>query len=168
MKLVLLLICVTGWQMNIGFAAPVEEKADQLNYRLNEDVVPTDYIIDLTPHFDNETGHEPFTFDGSVTITLQATKANVKTITLHKEDLEILDQTLTTKSKYLPSFAWNVRTISIHHNDWDEPTNKYSIVLDEALDQNQLYELKFQFKGKLRTDMKGFYRSSYKEGDEVK
>lgn len=160
--------CVTGSILNIGLAVPTEEITEELNYRLNTDVEPIDYIIDLTPHFDNETGSEAFTFDGSVIITIQTTKPDVKTITLHKEDLDISEQVLNTKSKYFPSLSWNVQRIAIKNNVWDERTKKYSIELNEALDQNQVYELSFKFKGKLRTDMKGFYRSSYKEGDEIK
>lgn len=165
---ILLWFFVTGSILNIGLGAPTEEKAEDLNYRLNTDVEPIEYTIDLTPHFDNETGSEAFTFDGSVTIAIKATKPDVKTITLHKEDLDISEQYLNTQSKFFPSLSWNVQRIAIKNNIWDERTNKYSIELNEALVQNQVYELSFKFKGKLRTDMKGFYRSSYKEGDEIK
>lgn len=165
MKLTVLLLCITGTVVNTVFGAPTEDKLD---YRLSTDVEPTDYVIDLTPHFDNASGHEAFTFDGSVIITLQATKANVKTITLHKEELDISEYSLQTKSKYFPSLSWNTQRIAIQGFEWDERTTKYSIILNEALVEKQLYELKFTYKGKLRTDMKGFYRSSYKEGDQIK
>ncbi|XP_055325495.1 uncharacterized protein LOC129579438 [Sitodiplosis mosellana] len=174
MKLVLLWFCVIGSLVDIALGAPAEqnaeniENAENVDYRLNTDVEPIEYTIDLTPHFDNEGGNEPFTFDGSVIIQLQATKPNVKTITLHKEELDISEVSLATKSKYFPSFPWNVEKMAINNTTYDERTNKYSLTLEEPLAENKLYELTFKFKGKLRTDMKGFYRSSYKEGNETK
>lgn len=153
MNLVLLCFCVIGSLVNMTMGASDDENID---YRLNKDVEPTDYVIDLTPHFNNESGgSEAFTFDGSVTITLQATRANVTKITLHKEELDISESELVTKSKKVQ--------IPINNSEWDERTTKYSLVLNEPLAENQLYELKIKFKGKLRTDMTGFFRSSYKD-----
>lgn len=144
------------------------EKAEKLNYRLSTEVVPVDYIIELTPYFNNESGKEAFTFDGSVKITLQSTQADIKTITLHKEDLDISEQTLAVKSKYFPMFPWELQNYTIDHNEYDDRTKKYSIILSESLVQHQLYELNIKYTGKLRTDMLGFYRSSYNDGNMTK
>lgn len=183
MKFLLVILCAIGALIDIGTGAPSAQNIDsasnstvetieQLNYRLSSDVLPVDYVIELTPYFNNETGKEAFTFDGSVTITLQATKTDVKIITLHKEDLNITEQSLTPKTKYFPNFAtfpWEAQSsYNIDHNEYDERTKKYSIVLTEALVKDQTYELTLKFSGKLRTDMLGFYRSSYKDGNVTK
>lgn len=141
---------------------------EKLNYRLGTEVVPVDYIIELTPYFNNESGKEAFTFDGSVKITLQSTQADINTITLHKEDLDISEQSLTVKTKYFPMFPWELQNYTIIHNDYDDRTKKYSIILSESLVQHQLYELNIKYTGKLRTDMLGFYRSSYNDGNMTK
>lgn len=168
---VLFWCCVTLTVFSVVLSAPADgvvENVDDADYRLNTDIEPTEYTIDLTPYFDNETGNEPFTFDGTVVITLKATKSNVTTITLHKDELNITETILSTRAKIQPSYPWNVLKIAIKNTTYNDTTKKYSLELDEALDQNQLYELTFKYKGKLRTDMHGFYRSSYKEGNETK
>lgn len=151
MKFFLVVICVIGSLIDIGTCAPsvqdignasnsTLDNGEKLNYRLNTDILPLDYIIELTPYFNNETDKEAFTFDGSVKITLQATKADVNTITLHKEDLNISEQILTLKSKYFTTILpWESENISINHNEYDDRTRKYHIILTEPLVQNQLY-----------------------------
>lgn len=154
---------------NLCAPASETEKAENLDYRLNTDIEPTDYVIELTPYFTNDTG-KLFTFDGSITITLRPTKADVNIITLHQEDLEITEQSLTPKADLFLGFGWNLRdtNFNLNHTAYDSRTKKYSIFLGNALDQAMSYELKLKFSGKLRTDMLGFYRSSYKDGDETK
>lgn len=165
MKFLIVVLCVIGSM--IDSANSTVEKDEKLNYRLNTDVLPVDYIIELQPYFNNETGKE-FTFDGSVKITLQTTKTDVKIITLHKDDLNISDQTLVLKPMYFQTFSWDLQNLQIEHNEYDDRTKKYSITLSEPLVQNQLYELTIKYTGKLRTDMLGFYRSSYKDGNVTK
>lgn len=153
MNLVVLCFCVTGSLVNMVLGV---SDGKNIDYRLNKDVEPTDYVIDLTPHFNNKSGsNETVTYDGSVTITLQATRANVTKITFHKEDLDISEIELKTKAKQVK--------IPINNTEWDERTTKYSLVLNEPLAKTQLYELKIKFEGKLRTDMTGFFQSSYKD-----
>lgn len=151
---------------NLSASAAEAENFANLDYRLNTDIEPTDYVIELTPYFDNDTG-KIFTFDGIVTITLRPTKAEVNTITLHKEDLDITQQTFTPKADSFVGFRRNENYI-LNHTEYDSRTKKYSIVLDRTLEQDKSYELKLLFSGKLRTDMLGFYRSSYKDGDDTK
>lgn len=105
MNVWLLFSLAIGLLVNISFGAPAPEveTAETLDYRLNTDVEPLDYVVELTPYFTNDTG-KIFTFDGSVTISVKATKDNVKSITLHKDDLDISEITVSTKSNYFSSF----------------------------------------------------------------
>ncbi|XP_031623813.1 membrane alanyl aminopeptidase-like [Contarinia nasturtii] len=171
MKFLTLSLIVLGLLVDLGFSAPnpAAANADQLenvNYRLNTDVLPSNYVINLTPYFDNVEGKEPFTFDGYVKITLEATKTGVKTITLHQDALDIETVTINPKSTF--SFP-SSKKVEIANIDYEEKTNKLSLHLSEPLSISpQEYELHFKYTGKLRTDMHGFYRSSYKENGETK
>lgn len=163
MKWFLLNFCVIGSLIDISLCAPnsIDEEAIKLNYRLATDILPIDYIIEFTPYFNNETDKEPFTFDGNVKIKLHSTKPDVKVIILHKEDLEI------KKTKF-ETLLGNGSNFNIENVHYDGTTKKYSIFLDIPLVSEQLYELTLQYSGKLRTDMLGFYRSSYKDGNVTK
>lgn len=168
--LCLLIFVIGALTVNNIYSESISDTEDgqTLNYRLNTDVEPIHYELDLTPYFNNTNGKEPFTFDGYTIITLKPTRANVKEITLHQEALNISEVTLTTKTRYLPIFQWSVQQINIEHTEYNSRTHKYTINLTETLAQSKTYQLYFKFSGKLRTDMKGFYRSSYKEGNETK
>lgn len=126
-------------------------------YRLSDDVTPISYLLELTPYLANETGKDAFTFDGVVTITLRATKANVLAITLHQRELMIERYDLTGAL-----FASGV----YDSTQYDPVTEKWTIVLATALPQDSDTDLKVTYKGTLNDEMKGFYRSYYFEGTE--
>ena len=180
MRFLLVILCVFAPLIDISSSAPsvqnidnksnsTLDKVEKLNYRLDSDILPVDYVIKLTPYFNNESGKEAFTFDGNVKITIQATKSGVNVITLHKEDLNITEQSVTATPSLFPTFLpWNALDLNIHHTEYDERTKKYSIYLSQPLFQSQLYDLNISYTGKLRTDMLGFYRSSYKDGNVTK
>ncbi|XP_061386751.1 membrane alanyl aminopeptidase-like [Musca vetustissima] len=65
-----------------------------VDYRLSKDVVPDFYDIKLKPYLQSEDGVKQFTFDGEVNITLHATAANVRNITLHAAMIEIVETIL--------------------------------------------------------------------------
>lgn len=174
MKWLVFVLCIIGSLIDIGLSVSDAENAENIDYRLNGDIEPINYLIELTPYLtDNDTG-KLFTFDGSVTISLKATKADVKTITIHLNDLNITEQTLTIASGQSTTDQRESEVDNqsegsiIDQSDYDAQTNKYKIMLTQALEQEKLYELKLKFSGKLRTDMVGFYRSSYKDGNETK
>lgn len=158
MRLLTLSLCVIGILADLSICLPTNEM-NTLNYRLNTDVKPLDYVIDLTPYFDDSgNGKEPFTFDGICTITIKALQSNVDTITLHKEDLNILEQSLTKKSKLDES-------IDIKSSDYNDITTIYTLKLASPLVKDELYVLQFKYIGKLHTNMHGLYRSSYVNGN---
>lgn len=152
MKL-LSIICLIGISID-------KSSSQKVNYRLNDDIEPINYKITLTPHLENKT------FDGMVDIDLKTMKTGVTEIVLHKKDLDITRQQLITKPTIANFYAPSV--LSIIGNQVDPITEKYTIILTTALEPNQTYTLTFDYTGKLRTDMHGFYLSSYLEGNTTK
>lgn len=168
MKLVLCVVCISIFLATFGKSSPLSHDKT-LNYRLNTDVEPLDYIIDVTPYFDDSViGKEPFTFDGVCIITIKARLSNVDAVTLHKQDLDIVEQSLTKKSLFNEKFIDETNGIVIKSSNYNEQTNKYTLNLASALVKDELYVLKFAYSAKLRTDLYGFYRSSYQEGNVTK
>lgn len=154
MKVFIFVLCIITFCVHLNKSSPINDNKT-LNYRLNTDVEPLDYTIELTPHFDRSVnGREPFTFDGICTITIKASKSNVDTITLHKQDLNILEERLMS--------------IDIISNNYNNETNKYTLKLASPLVKDKTYVLNFIFNAKLRTDLYGFYRSSYRDGNITK
>lgn len=171
MKFIILIVCIIGSLTDISFSASVsttEELDVKQNYRLNDDIVPIDYTIEVTPYFDNNTvGKKAFTFDGIVIIQLKALKSNVSEITLHYDDLIIKKKSLTTKPGYFAPFPWTVQYLTIIGDSYDNITNKYTLKMEKALNKFEIYTLNFEFTGNLQTDMHGFYRSSYTENGQT-
>lgn len=146
--------------IDTSLSAPnLQSRVVEVNYRLNRDVEPIDYLLELTPYLTKTGDKEQFTYDGKVTIKLKPTEPGVKVITLHKQDLNVK----------LVGVSDTLKSGSISdHDSYDPQTNKYSVILKEPLIERRVYELELVFSGKLRTDMTGFYRSSYRDGNETR
>lgn len=141
---------------------------EKINYRLNDEVLPVHYTIELTPHFTDENGKEPFTFDGIVDMILFTERRNVNSITLHSRDLNISSIKIETDQFWTPWSPWNDSASRIVSTTYDEETHFLTINLDKDMLVNKLYSLSFKYVGILRTDMVGFYRSSYEEDGKTK
>lgn len=135
---------------------------DRRNYRLNTDIEPIDYIIDVAPHF------ESFTFDGICTITLKSSKTNVSTITLHKLNLNIIEQRLTKEPLLEGPFSGKFENVNITSSDYDQITQKYTLKLASPLKKDELYQLYFNYTGSSKSFSAGFYQSDYMEGNTKK
>lgn len=136
--------------------------AEVLNYRLPTDVLPSRYVVELTPYFETQNGKERFTFDGKVEITLRAVQADIRQIVLHVNELEI-NGTPKLRDSITP--LTEIRIVSISN---DVRTHKYTLFLEKALPINEDYVLSMQYVGKLSATMRGFYRSSYEENGVTK
>ncbi|CAO1393773.1 unnamed protein product [Diamesa tonsa] len=152
----------------VAFATPIDYQVDEVaiepvqaavNYRLNEDVMPTHYKLELTPYFEAEPNKTQFTFDGVVTISLAAVTTPVSSIVLHANKLTITKWTLTP-------LADAVITGTFNPTDYDSVTHKWTI--PAALKKDQASTLTIEYSGILDDDMNGFYRSSYKENNVTK
>lgn len=135
----------------------------KVDYRLSTKIEPISYVLVLTPHFDNSSGNEAFTFNGNVEISLRTKFPDVKEIVLHLKDINITKTELQMKNK-LTSVAW---LMPQYKTILDNVTDKYTIPLEQPLAPNQTYILKFEYVGRLQTDMYGFYRSSYEEDGKI-
>lgn len=167
MNLFLLNLCILSIFGNFAHSIAIEE-SKKLNYRLNADIEPLDYVIDVTPYFNESvSGKKPFTFDGITTIEFKATQSNIDTITLHKANLNIIKESLVKKSKLVARFAQKVEKIDIKTHSYDNRTEKYTLKLASTLAKDELYILKFEYTGSL-TNQKGFYRTAYQEGHVTK
>lgn len=160
------LICCLIASLTIGSAIPLDSDLLESNetlpdYRLSGDIQPINYNILIRPYFHHENESKAFTFDGTVKISLQATRANVQVITLHKTDLNI-----SKESVELRSFPYT--KLKIVSTTYNNVTEKYSLTLDRALRQGREYYLTFEYTGHLQTDMHGFYSSSYEENNSTK
>lgn len=134
-------------------AAP---RAELEEYRLNDEVWPLHYDIELTPYFEDEGDHKAFTFDGFAMITLKPTKNGVTKISLHKAQLNISSMFLKRADNSL-----DIPTGAVQ---FDEETDILTIPVNEPLSSSISYVLIFDYVGSLGVDMHGFYRSYYNVG----
>ena len=96
-----------------------------------------------------------FTFDGIAKIVLRATTTGVRKIVLHVKDLEISTYSLTN------NVVFNTGLIPYDKSKYDSITDKWTINLDNNLPTDRATELTVNYKGFMRDDMKGLYRSFY-------
>lgn len=119
-----------------------------VNYRLPNNTKPEHYGITLATDVDKSN----FTFTGEVIITLRALEPT-KNITIHHRQLNIGGISLQSKDspKKIPVGDWT----------YDKTTEFLVVPLPDALEKDQRYFLTVTYSGTLRSDMGGFYRSSY-------
>lgn len=139
-----------------------EKQSDRLNYRLPTNVLPSKYVVEITPYFTSANGKEKFTFDGKVEITLRTNETNVHEIVLHLNNIEV------NGSPRLRDVITPLTEIKIVSINYDVRTHKYTLLLEKALTVNRDFVLSIQYLGHLTTNMLGFYRSSYEENGVTK
>ncbi|XP_026737407.1 membrane alanyl aminopeptidase-like [Trichoplusia ni] len=125
------------------------------NYRLNTPIVPARYVLILTPYFDTGDSRA-FTFDGIVNIQF-TTKSNTNQIKIHSEDLNF-----TAADVYVGTYPGNV-SLGVSTLEFDTNYTFAYINLASNLEAGVEYGLQIKYKGHLRTDLNGFYRSFYFE-----
>lgn len=135
---------------------PIQEILD--DYRLPKDVIPTNYVIELTPYLDTK-DKKNFTFDGQSEIDLEIKKNNTKTITFHANELNI------TKVKLI----YSGKPIEIISQEINKQKDFITLNLKEELNSTfKNIKLFLSFTGVLNDNLRGFYRSSYQDGKEKK
>lgn len=154
-----LLLCVT----TINGLQPIEHNflntfdasdTNEVNYRLPNNTRPENYTISLETniHANN------FDFSGEVTITLIALEST-KNITIHHRQL-----TIDTSDCCVLQRDGMPRPIKIDVTE-DKTTEFLVFTVADGLEKDQRYKLYIKYNGTLRTDMAGFYRSSYVNSD---
>jgi len=133
---------------------PIPEIQD--DYRLPKDVIPTNYVIELTPYLDTK-DEKNFTFAGQSEIDLEIKKNNTKTITFHFNELNITEVKLNSSGK----------PIGIISQEIDKQKDFMTLNLKEGLNSTSKdVKLFLSFTGVLNDNLRGFYRSSYQDGKE--
>lgn len=137
------------------FLVEAEPRAQPEDYRLNDDVWPTHYDIEIKPYLEQEGNKAQFTFDGSAKITVSTQKQNVMQIKLHMARMDITAWSVTRKSDntIIPTLP----------QTYDQETQILTLPLSSALQANVEYVLSFTYVGNMDDDMHGFYRSYYWE-----
>ncbi|XP_076637043.1 uncharacterized protein LOC143349583 [Colletes latitarsis] len=117
---------------------------DNYYYRLPENIIPLEYLIDVTPHI------KTFTFDGEVTIRAQVT-TETNEIVLHSSEIKHDKITVSLQGKML----------NINNKNTTEKYDLLTIVLSEQLKSGSEITITIKYSGFLNEEMRGFYRSSY-------
>ncbi|KFB52688.1 AGAP013146-PA-like protein [Anopheles sinensis] len=142
----------------LDFESTVEVEPEA--YRLNEDVWPTHYDLEIKPYFANESNKAAFTFDGITTITITALKEGVTSIKLHQLDLDIQSWYLLRRS--------NSQIVRQGNKTYDLETEILTLTLAEPLLPNVEYLLSFHYIGAIQNELHGFFRSSFnRSGEQV-
>ena len=128
---------------------------DGIDYRLPNNTLPIHYDIFLSTDI-----HIPsFAFEGTVTIRLRALE-NTSSITLHTrfliiENVDFLDE--------------NGNLIQSNVNYQEDSVREFLIIRPQStLMINEIYHVRVNYLGTLRTDDAGFYRSSYVNSNGVR
>ncbi len=133
------------------------------NYRLPKDLKPLSYDIFVQPYFSSIT--KPEYFDGKVKIKFRCISDTNKLV-LHMNNLEIINSTLLIESES----DQNYKTSANFAYNYDKETHFLTAELNAAqsFKANNIYSFSADFKGFLKDDNLGFYRSSYNDSDGLK
>ncbi|KOB73138.1 Aminopeptidase N3 [Operophtera brumata] len=137
------------------------ERLDDPNFRLPGTTTPRHYQVSLIPYINVVPNpNARFTFDGLVRIIMSATETGVTEIVLHCNDLTINTLTVTYNNT-----AGNIVDITAPNQQFEcDPTTSFLRVNTiEALNIDQEYIIESTFAGNLQTNMRGFYRSWYRD-----
>ncbi|XP_063230541.1 uncharacterized protein LOC134535398 [Bacillus rossius redtenbacheri] len=132
-------------------AAAAGSRLDE--YLLPSSVVPLRYELRLAPYLDSGN----FTFDGEVTIRVRAAE-RTSTVTLHRND------TTVDEASVRVSPADSGAALGVVAQDYDAVHHFHRISLNGSLTPGQEYDVHLAYRGHLRDDMQGLFRSSYVDG----
>ncbi|XP_050667553.1 membrane alanyl aminopeptidase-like [Leptidea sinapis] len=121
-------------------------------YRLPTTSRPTHYEVTLTPYLASST--RQFTFDGQVTIQINVFEATNQLV-LHCNDLVIQSLSLERNGVSVP--------LSNSEFSCEMPYSFLRVTATEVLPVGSGYVLRSTFTGNLQSNMRGFYRSWYKD-----
>lgn len=164
----LFVLCITSLLVDFCSCKPHQKfeannfllKSNDIYERLNDDIKPFKYLIDVTPYFPNHNPEKAFTFDGYSQIEFQPTRSDVTEITLHMRDFSNITHNLNAKS--------SSQSPSIKYATYNNVTQKYTMFLTGPMNSYDIYTLAFEYVGKLQTVTDGFYRDSYIENNVTK
>lgn len=136
-----------------------DEKMDV--FRLPNNTEPISYKLQIQPIIDPK--NNGFHFIGQVTINILV-KSSTDVLTLNAVELKIKNKENIVISKIINNNS--LEEIKVTAYDAVEKNEQLKITVEEpGFIANEKYEVKIDYSGELRNDMIGFYRSSYKNGN---
>jgi len=134
-------------------AEPEPEPASKkvTDVRLPRHLVPKKYTLSLTPFIIPNN----FTIKGYVEVEMEAVEKG-DNITLHVADMAIDNDTVIVVKK-------DDGTVGITSYKYDADREFYILMLDRSTVPGHTYTIKIHFIAKLNDNLKGFYRSSFKD-----
>ena len=127
----------------------------KVEYRLPSDLKPSLYELTIWAYFNDTV--EPVDFNGTVKIYFKCFKSTDKII-IHAKELEIFNNTI----KVQHSVDNQIRVKSL---GFDYEREFCIIELSNQLKKDENYTLFIQYRGYIKEDNIGFYRSSYHDND---
>ncbi|GAB0097810.1 Aminopeptidase [Sergentomyia squamirostris] len=128
-------------------------------YRLPSNIWPDSYDVTITPYLYAEGDKAEWTFDGQVRINLRPNANGVSTIVLHVDSSLTIDHSRTTlRNGAIPTNL--VPNAPIYTNE----TAKLTYTTIQALENNTVYTMDITYTGVIHSDMRGLYRSTYRQG----
>lgn len=122
-------------------------------YRLPNTTSPLRYDIELTTHVHDHGSTNQFDFEGKVTILLRVDETNVQNITLHHRQITVTHVRLTD--------SVNAVIVNDDSSFATDATFEFLTIQAPSVLGIGNYSLEIEYRGTLRSDNGGFYRSSY-------
>lgn len=143
-------IPLNNWPAQAVVSEKGQLKSEAANpYQLPKSAVPRNYQLAFAPNFDQ------FTFEGKGSIKLELMEAT-DSITLNALDLQIKRAILVPEGADSVSCSGTV-SLDVEH---EQARISFSKILPKGF-----YELQLEFSGTLNDNMRGFYRSFFKDTD---
>ncbi|XP_077988200.1 aminopeptidase N-like [Glandiceps talaboti] len=145
-----------------GLPKPVEEE-DYYEYfegRIPDTLAPVNYVIKITPYFDEEDGQDRFLFDGELDFEVKCEKTT-REIKIHIYNITIHDETVRVVNKD------GSTPVDIINKRIQEKYEFYIIETGEDLIEGENYIISLEYKGNLKQPTVGLYLSTYTMADGV-
>lgn len=139
-----------------------KQRLDDPDFRLPGTTSPSHYEVWLAPYINliPSPNNQRFTFDGQVTIYTSPTVPGVTEIVMHCNDLTINSLTVS----YINTAGTTVDITAPNQQFVCDPVTSFlRIQTIEALVMNVQYIVRSTFVGNLQSNMRGFYRSWYRD-----
>ncbi|XP_077988276.1 aminopeptidase N-like [Glandiceps talaboti] len=139
---------------------PLQSKSAKREFegRLPNTLRPINYKIKLTPYLDVEDAEKQFLFDGELVMQVEC-QANTRRITLHANELNIDEDTITISDK-------NNNLLSIRAITMDDLYEFLIIDIHEEMTTNEDYRIEMNYMGTMNnSDYLAFYISTYNHGN---
>ncbi|XP_070558838.1 aminopeptidase N-like [Ptychodera flava] len=142
-----------------GLPRPGEEDDDyeEFDGRIPDTLTPINYVVKITPYFDEEDGDKRFLFDGELNFEVKCEKATREVI-LHIYRITVDDNSVKITRKSDGS------EIGVSKIRQEEKYDFYIVEISEDFIAGETYNVSMEYEGTLlQDDLHGFYLSTYIE-----